>query len=195
MDLSRAANYFVRTPISGWNGTQWVADVTRVALVPFDRFISERQFGNNRRHVLVEYGDTAFDQYPVIRFGDGHVYLVGYENHDVFVDPYSRIFLLHRALYQGTVYGFTKTAAVSGMNKTAVRTSAGVYWTNVERVTLANSPEFDGITFSQTTVTLPRNCQIDTDNEILIDGRYYDIKEVNKMSGFVECRALQKRSS
>lgn len=195
MDLAQAANYFARTAIDGWNGTTWVSHVAEVALLPFDRFISERTFGNNRRHILVPYENTAYAAYPVIRFPDRHIYLVGFENHDVFVDPYSRIILLHRAPYVGTLYQFTKTTAASGVGRTMARAPMGTFWCNVDRTTLANSQEFESVSLTQSTILLPRNCPIDTEHEMAIDGDYYDIKETNKTAGFIECRAVKKRSS
>jgi hypothetical protein len=53
MGLKTAANYFVRTPIYGWNGTTFVPTGAKGALDPYDRFVSEREFGLKRRMLLV----------------------------------------------------------------------------------------------------------------------------------------------
>jgi len=195
MNLSKAANYFAQSPVSGWNGTDWDEEVSLVTLLPFDRFISEREFGNKRRHLLVPEKDPLFHNYSVIRFdASNEVYLVGLTNHDIFVDVYSQVVLVHRAQFQGTLHGWSTSTAASGMKKGASRSNLGTFWCDTERVTVTNSPEFDGISFSQMTVTLPRDCPADTDNEIAANGKFYDLKEVNTSSGFIQCRAIQKRS-
>jgi len=197
MDLEIAANYFADTLVDGWTGLAWDAEVLPVTLLPFDRFISERDFGNKRRHILVSPNTLpTLLAYPVIRFNQsGDVYMAGSVNSDIQGDSYSSVVLLHRAGGQGQVYGFTSVTSASGMASSVSRNQVGQYWCDVERVTLSNSREFDGVSFTQVTITLPSNAVIDTDNEMLFEGEYLDIREVFKASGFIQCRALSKRSS
>jgi len=196
MDLAKAATKFAKTAVAGWNGVDWDEDVSLVTLLPFDRFISEREFGNKRRHLLVPEWDTALANYSVIKFSQtGVVYLLGNENHDIFVDPYSKVALIHRAAYFGTLYGFSHTTAASGMKATATRSSLGQFWCDVERITFQQGKEFDNISYTQNAIMLPRDCPVDTDNELQAAGRFHDITEVTSASGFKICRAIQKRSS
>lgn len=195
MDLAKAATKFAKTPVAGWNGVDWDEEVSFVTLLPFDRFISERDFGNKRRHLLVPVEDSALDAYSVIRFSQTNaVYMLGYENQDIFVNPYSKVRLIHRAAYYGTLYEFTHTTAASGMKATATRSSVGDYWCDVERITFQQGKEFDNVSYTQNAIILPRNCPVDTDHELAAADRFHDITEVSVASGFKVCRAIQKRS-
>ncbi len=194
MDLSRAANYFSDTPVHGWDGTRWVNGVADVTYLPFDRFVSEREFGSKRRYVLCSADNDALDSYSVIKIGQ-EVFLVGVKNADVRGDVYSNIYLLHRATHFVDVAEFVKSTAASGFAKSVVRSVVGRYWADIERVTFSNSKEFDTIKFSQMSIYLPRDAVIDTDNEVVNGAEYYDIQEAHVSSGFTLCRALRKRSS
>jgi hypothetical protein len=195
MRLATAANRFARTPISGWNGTAWVANVTTVTLLPFDRFISEREFGNKRRFLLVRPNDTTFDTYSVIKLPSQEIYLVGMHDSDIQVDEYSRSLLIHRVQGLADLIGFTKVIKASGMAGTAVRAVLRQVWCDTERVTSSKSKEFDQIAFTQVTLTFPRDCVVDTENEVQIGGQYYTLSESYMASGFRQCRGMAKRSA
>lgn len=194
MDLGQASSYFADTPIDGWNGTGWNVGVGYITLLPYDRFISEREFGLKRRMVLTKVGDTFFDDYAVVRVG-AEVYLVGSRNMDVQGDIYSHTHMIHRAAKQLDILEFTKTASASGLAREVTRTVASQVWGDIERATVTNSKEFETIKFSQITVALPRDAVIDTDNEIFDGESYYDVQEVYPSAGFVYCRVLKKRSA
>jgi hypothetical protein len=195
MHLGSAANYFSKTRVDGWNGADWDLEIASVTLLGYDRFISERQFGIKRRMLLVRADDDLFPAYPVIRLPSNEVYLVGESNSDVSDDEYSKVYLIHRAQGIGTLYEFTQTTKASGMKGTAVRAGLGSYWCDVERVTMSNSKEFDNVVFSQMTITLPRGCPVNTDQELFMDGRYLTIQEAVEDSGFKQCRGIAKRSA
>lgn len=195
MKLGDAANYFANTPISGWNGTAWVANVTTVTLLPFDRFVSDHETSNKRRFLLIRPDDTTFDTYSVIKLPNGEAYLVGMHDSDIAVSEYSKSLLIHRAPFQVELFGFTAVKKASGMSGSVTRTSLGHYWGDTERITFTTSKEFDQIAFTQATLTLPRDCPVDTQHEIAVGGKYYTISESNMVSGFRQCRAMAKRSA
>lgn len=195
MNLAEAASYFADTPIAGWNGSGWDEEVTTVTLLPYDRSASNIEAGNKRRFLLAKVEDETFEGYSVIRLPNEQVYLVGFTNVDMVTDEYSQVVSIHRALYQIELISFTKTLAASGMAKSVARTSLGTYWGDLERTSGTNSKEFEQIAFSQTLVTLPRDCPVDTDNELSANGKFYAISEAYDTSGFKICRAMAKRSS
>jgi hypothetical protein len=195
MNLQKAATYFADTPVKGLSGDTWVDLPGKVTLLPFDRFISEREFGNKRRYALVDVDADDLAAYSVIKLTDANlIYLVGTVNYDLHESAYSSVYLLHRAAFMGEMYTFEKTVKASGMAGSVVRASAGTWNCDVERVTFSNSKEFDSIRFSEVTLTLPSDCPADTDNEVKIGDDYFDIRESYMSSGFRYCRALQKRS-
>jgi len=195
MKLATAANYFTRTPIAGWNGSKWVCHLTTASLIPYDRFISDREFGLKRRMLLIRPEDTTFDDYSVIRFPNNEIYMVGMHDSDMQMDEYSRTLLIHRAQYQVEMFQFNTVTKASGMPGNMTRASLGLYWGDAERVRSSKSKEFDHVSFTQSTLTLPRDCPIDTNNEISAGGKFYTIEESYMASGFRQCRAMAKRSS
>lgn len=53
MKLSQANSYFNSVSLDGWNGSAWIPDVIRGNLLSFDRFITERTFGQKKRMLEV----------------------------------------------------------------------------------------------------------------------------------------------
>ncbi len=196
MNLGRAVSYFSDTVISGWNGNDWDADIMHVTQLPHDQFISEREFGNKRRYILTDPTNNALQTYRTIKFNTtGEVFLVGTNNYDIREDPYSRIYLLHRAPHFGDLVDFTETLSASGMKGGVNRTVIGQHHCDVERITFSRSKEFDGTRFSEVSILFPETVAVDTGHEAVIDGQYYDIQEAYEAAGFKYCRALSKRSS
>lgn len=195
MDLQQASSWFNTTPVDGWDGSAWVSSVATLTLLPFDRFISERAFGLKRRYALLDPSSTSLETYPVIRFETGEVYLVGMRNFDIQPDPYSQVYLLHRAPYTADLVEFETDTAASGMATSPTRSTYSTVFADVDRMTSNRSREFDGIHFSDVEITLPRNAVIGTENEIVIGTDYYDVREVYSESGFIGCRALRKKSA
>lgn len=196
MNLGKAATWFSDTKVSGWNGSAWVPNVAAVTMLPHDRFISEREFGNKRRYVLCAVESTGLEAYPVIRFDDvSQTYMVGSRNFDIQVDAYSKLFLLHQVQYTATLYQFSKTTTASGMAGTVTRQSLGNVFCDVERITSASSYEFQDTNFTSVVITLPRDSVADTDHELKVGSDYYDIREAYASAGFRHCRAIRKKSA
>ena len=80
MDLSVAASYFDDTPIEGWNGSSWDQLDQEINLVVFDRFISDRNFGQRKRSASA--GAPIPPEYKVIRLPGDLIYLVESLNTD-----------------------------------------------------------------------------------------------------------------
>jgi len=196
MKLSNAASYFSRTAISGWNGTGWDEDLTVVTFLPFDRFISEREFGTKRRYVLVPKNDKTLDNYSVIRFdNEDEKFLVGVRNFDIKGTEYSKAYMLHRAVTFVDVIGFTKTYAASGTARKVERQQLNSYWADIERVTYNRSKEFNTVKFSEEKILLPREAVVETSHEIVNGSEYFDIQESYMAAGLRECRAIRKKSA
>lgn len=192
MHLKGAAGYFARTPIDGWNGLDWDLDIARGAYLPFDRFISEREFGNKRRHLLCNPDNSISENYKVVRLIN-EVFLLGVRNNDIQGSVYSHIFLLHRAPFQAALIEYTKTSSASGVSGHAVKTSVGVYHCDVERMSYMNSREFDTVRFSEMQILLPSDCPVTVAHELKIDEYFYEVEEVFPSAGFIACRAIRKR--
>lgn len=194
MGLKYAANYFARTQLWGWDGTAFVQMGVKGTLDPYDRFVSEREFGLKRRMLLVPPSTPIPEQYTVVRLGQtGPIYLRGWLNEDVYSDDtYSLIYLLHRATDVGQLIGLTRTPKASGMAFTTTDAPLGNWHCNVERVTFANSREFSQMRVTDVTITLPADCPVTSDHEFVVGGKRYVVQEDYRSSGLVQVRAQVK---
>lgn len=195
MDLKSASRYFADTPALGWNGAAWEKVDSKITLLPFDQFISEREFGNKRRYALCDSDKVGISKYTLIKLPSDVIYMVGVRNYDMQEAAYQKVHLLHLARYTGKLYSFTKAIKASGMAGTVTRTLVGTYNCDVERVSFANSQEFDTVKFTDAAVILPLDCLVDTDHEIQVDDRFYDVRESYVSAGFRYTRCLVKRST
>lgn len=196
MRLAKAANYFVKTSVSGWDGENWVDNIAKIALLPSDRFISVHEFDTHNQYALTPVESTGLDKYAVIKFTTSdQVFLVGMETEDVQGDPYSKFYLLRKVKEQGEVFKFTKVFAASGTAKGVTRTSVGKIYADVEYVTSVSSKTTTESRFSEATLYLPRDTVIESDFEIKLGTSFWDVRDVRKNSGLITCRALRKQSA
>lgn len=194
MGLKQAANYFARTPILGWNGSRFVPTRAKGAFDPYDRFVSEREFGLKRRMLLVSPENPIPDNYSVIRLGPtGPICLKGWMNEDIDgLETYSLIYLVLISRETGQLIQLTKAAKASGMAFGTTDTILGTWHCSTERVTYTNSPEFHELRVTDSTITLPSNCPINADHEFAANGKRYVVQEAYKTAGFVQVRAQVK---
>ena len=194
MGLKRVANFFARTPLYGWNGTAFVNTGCKGALQPYDRFVSEREFGAKRRMLLVNPDTPIPSQYTVVRLNsDGPIYMVGWLNKDVQDDQtYSLIYLLHQVTETGQLIALVKNIKASGMVGVVTDNILGTWHCNSERITFNNSREFNEVRITDATLTLPNNCPVTIDHEFAIGNSRYVIQEVYKTSGLLQVRAQLK---
>jgi hypothetical protein len=195
MDLRQASTYFITDTIDGWNGTAWVPAVTKGDLLPFDRFIADRDYVGLGRNLLLDPEDTALDLYSVIRLVSGDIYLVGNQNFDIQNGVYSRVISVYRTQHQATLLGFVKTYSASGVAGAITRGNLGAYHCSIERVTFGASKEFDHTRLTESLISLPRECPVKTDNELQVGTDFYNVLEVFDFQGFVRARATKKKST
>jgi hypothetical protein len=191
MNLANAATYFSSTPVSGWNGTAWVDNISTVTFLAYDKSLS----ANKRRFILVDPADTVLGLYPVIKVPNGEMYAVGRSDSDIEISEYGRSVLLHRVFDQIAVRGTTPTVKASGMPGSAVRSTLGLYWGDIERGGYSASKEFDNINFTQNIITFPRDCPVGSEHELSVNGQFFAVSEYWHEAGFVQCRAMRKRST
>lgn len=194
MGLKAAASFFARTPLYGWSGTDFQDLSIKGSLQPYDRFVSEREFGLKRRMLLVNPDTPIPADCFVVRVGTtGPAYLVGKTNQDITDDaPYSLVYLVCAAPVIGELIALTKTAKASGMAFGTVDQSLGLWHCDVERLTFSNSSEFPQTRISEVLLTFPANCPANTDHEFEVAGKRYVLQEVYHTAGFIQARSQMK---
>lgn len=181
MKLKQAIQHFAHTSVDGWNQAtgEWSLDIAKGNILTFDRFITERTFGQKKR-IFQMAGETGLSAtYEAIRDPAGNVYLVTAKNVDIAQDTvYNNIYLVQRADYTGEMLSMVTGTAASGTPMGNTPTVVATFPMDFDKLTSANSGEFDGVIYSGMIGVLPASVPITTDHEIRVDGITYDVLEV-----------------
>jgi len=194
MDVSEAADWFATTPLEGWNGTAWVADVALGDFQVYDRFITERTFGAKKRIFLQPEAhrlDTSL--YRLVRTPEGTQWIVVADNMDISgVESYQNTLLLLEASYSADIIEFTTTTLASGQESNPVPSVVGTTVCDVDRFSIDRSDDFSTVVYGVVKVVVPGDITLDTDHELLIDGAYYEVQEVSRELLTNAARALRR---
>lgn len=179
MDLSIAAGYFDNTPIEGWNGTSWDSLVVEVNFVVFDRFISDRNFGQRKREATSAVEIPS--QYGVIRIPGDRIYLIEAHNTDTkHGEVYSHIYLLHEAPQTLDIVRLVAGAdRPSGAPGAAVPTIVAPNLNcDLERYNSLGSEEFVNIRTQVYSLYFPPGTDIRSSDTVVINSIDYVVREV-----------------
>lgn len=198
-DLARALGRHAHTPILGWNATTsaWVDTGLRGRLQAYDRFITERDFGQRKRILTLAGDKTLPSPYAVIRLGASTtVYLLESLNNDIEGEVvYATTFALHQAPFHVQVCKETTTVLQSGVKKkTGAETVLFDTWVNLSRYSAVDSREFPLSDFTIYTVYFPRNVAPTTDMYVrrLDTNEVLDITEVFQSLEIPAARAQRR---
>jgi len=183
MDLGRAANRFTNSPISYWDATSqdWIPSGCNGALQVFDRFVTERTFGQKKRIMLVGRDDKLADDITVIKLdGSEQAFMVEKFNEDVrHGDLYSYIYLIHEAAFLANICKTITTVNAAGVKITAGEDVIETNWIDIDRFSGAPSRKFEETEYTVTTMTFPKGSAVDTDSYIkLSNGERYNVDEI-----------------
>jgi len=184
MDLGRAANKFTNSPIYYWDKdlVDWYPTECNGALQAFDRFVTERTFGQKKRILLVGRDEKLDADIDIIRLeGSEESFLVEKYNEDVrFGDLYSYIYLIHEAaFYVDICKDVFQTNSAGAKVGTGTKTVIESTWIDIDRFTAAPSRTFEETEYTVTTMTFPKNSIVDTDCYLLLpNGDRYNVDEI-----------------
>lgn len=182
MKLAQAIDYYSSLSVCGWDGTKWIPDICRGAFLPFDRFITERTFGQKKRLFMTNSDIGLLECYSTIRAGDAGVYLLGARNVDIddLSDIYNHIYLLVQAADTAEVLEVQTDVAASGTPYNKQLVVAGTYHCDVDKFSNKSASMVFDVTFSQVKITLPGDAVVSTDSEIRVNDIVYDVKDVDR---------------
>lgn len=184
MNLSRAHGKHAKTPIYYWDpiGYEWLDTGMTGRLQVYDRFISERTFGQKKRVLTMAGLQPINDDWSTIRLGDSEtVFLVENLNEDIEGEGvYASTYSLREAPY--VVYLCSRAEVVSA-SKVKVLGDEQIHaeiWVDMERYSAVDSREFDNTDYSIFTVSFPKGLIITTDMYIrrASDDAIFDINEI-----------------
>lgn len=195
MGIKHAANRFLRTPIDGWDGEQWLSDITQGSLRTSNRPEANNDSSVKLRNLLTSPDRPIPPNISLIRFGaPDNVYMVGRSSSDVSGSVYSTNVALRRAYYTCTIDTFISQKATSGMNTKPIRTAIGHYACDHEYVNASAAKDLPTIKFGDALVILPKRTFVDTTHEISIGTDFYEVEATYEFSGLVYCRCVVKRT-
>lgn len=193
MKLSQANSYFNSVPVDGWDGSAWVAAVAYGDFMAFDRFITERSFGQKKRMFEVGGSRTIPAQYEVVRTPDGRRYMVVADNKDIEAsEVYGTTYLLQEAQHTFSIVRNVPTVSASGLPNGNTPTVVATGFCDLERYSAENSREFDTVKYSSHVIVLPASVALTPDDQIIVDDTSYAVTEVNSLLKVKEVRALKR---
>ena len=196
MKLSQAISHFSTVTVDGWDQTagKWIYGVAKGAILTFDRFITERSFGQKKR-LFQMAGETGLpSNIDAIRDPYGVRYLVGYMNNDIsHEERYNNVYLVQRADYDAELITLTSQVASSGAPTGKQLTVSATFPMDLDKISSSRSSEFEGVYYSGFVASAPMSLGITTDHEIRLNGTLYDIEEVYEAVG-IQGMKLNKRS-
>lgn len=181
MEMSRVTGKFCTTPVFGLDQTTgtWVDLGVMASLETYDRFISERSFGQKKR-VLVTQRETPIpEEISQIRVGDFlDVFLVESLNPDMAETTYELVYSLRSARYSAVLCQRAGQQRLSGVIIGDVEQELETLWVDLERFGVAESREFDAVDYTIYTVTLPRHSQVKPGQYLKVGTQRYKVEEV-----------------
>jgi hypothetical protein len=185
VDLSLASSIFNTIWVDGWDpagaGT-WVRKVSQGTMQVYDRFVSDRTFGEKKRILAIgkRKGLVLPPQYGVIRLPDGKVYMVEYINQDVANDEsYSSVYMLHEATFRAGIYEFVASTLPSGLAGPAVKTLVTTYWGDQDKFSSGPS-EFEQARRETEAIWLERGAVVQASQQVVVNGLSYMPREITK---------------
>lgn len=183
MDLGRASGKFANSPILKWDSitADWADTEYKGALQVFDRFVTERTFGQKKRIMLVDGGCKLDDEIKVLRLqGSEESFIVEKFNEDVrFGSLYSYIYLLHESPYYVDVIKTEEETNSAGVDIGTTEAIIESTWMDMDRFSAAPSREFEDTEMTILSMTFPNGSQVDTDCHVkTANGERYNVDEI-----------------
>jgi len=177
--LGQAVKYHSDITLDGLDlsGT-WHPAVSTGKLEPFSRFISARDFGVVKRQFQSSNETLLSAGYNTVRSPTGEVYILQALNKDLGPEVYNNVYLLQQASNKVEILSNVTDVASSGLPTANIEKVESEVYGYLSRLSSQSSDEFEQVKYTGSTLTLPGNCKISTDNLVRIDGNYYDVMEV-----------------
>ena len=197
MKLSQAINYHSSVPLEGReaDGSWSSSEIALGSFLTFDKFITDRSFGQKKRLFQCHSGSPIPTAYNIVRCqGDTKPYLIVAVNDDIggIRNPskYNSIYLLQEAAYTIEILSETVVPKASGSGGDMVEVVDLTTLADRERVSSRSSEEFSSVTHTTMIFTLPGTATLTTDNRLRVDGGVvYDVLEVWGEMNIMKARA------
>lgn len=190
MHLGMSASYFNKTWVDGWNGNTWDAAVSRGTLQPYDRFVSDRTFGEKKRIFAIGSAyDPIPDAYKVIRLPDGKAYMLEAATGDLDGNgTYSQVYVMREAPFRAEILVPANETLPSGMPGNTVMRPEYSTWCDLDKMSSIPA-ENDAVRREIEQIFLPAGTLIKEDYELLVCGQKYRPREITRHADLTYLRA------
>ena len=184
MDLSRAAEKFATTEILYLDpvSDQWYPTGLFGSLQVYDRFITDRAFGQKKRILTLPGDEPLPTEHGNFMLEGGSVkYILESLNEDIrYNRTYAQTYMLHAAPVEAQILRDVTTTLASGAKSITGQTVVETHWIDAERYRGEGSKTFDDVDYTVATLTLPKTATIDTSDKIKFveTGAEYTISEI-----------------
>lgn len=178
MLLQEVAHRFCQTPLFYFTNNSWRQADVLCRVPPYDRFISDRAFGQKKRLLQIP-GDQDLPTSNYYRVGraNSRTFMIESLNEDQDEHgEYLNIHMIREAHDQCRIMIQDTTAQrPSGVSK-PTWVEQGLCWVDLDRFGVLRSSELD-VDYTSYTITLPKNVQLPDDCRLIIDNQSYAITE------------------
>lgn len=176
MLLEETVEELYQTPLFAHDGTAWTLQPQKCALAAYDRFISDRAFGQKKRVLLTPGNqplDTIDKYYRVGTANSEGTFIIESQNEDLNeFGSYLNVYMLREVQSPLRVLAWDETAKnAAGVPIRQRRIISDWHWCDLERYGAANSTEVM-VTFSTYTLTTSRNVELPEDCRLEVDLGY-----------------------
>ncbi len=184
MRLSRAHSRHAKSTVYYWDpiGYEWLDSGLRARLQVYDRFISERSFGQKKRILTLSGLAEIQDDQSIIRVGDSQtVFLVESLNEDVSGEEvYASTYSVREAPFEVELCQKEVISTASGAQVLGEEQILAPTWVDIERYSAVDSREFPNTDYTVYTVSFPKGLVLSTDMYLrrISDGMVLDINEL-----------------
>lgn len=180
MDLSLVAETFCNTPVYWYDpvGQTWQLHDVTCRVPPYDRFISDRAFGQKKR-IIHTPGGRYLPTTKYLRIGtpDGKIFMVESVNPDRDEHgEYLNTYMVREATVPIKVLEQKVVKQASGAKRVADWEPVATIWGDLERFGVLRSGELP-VDFTSFTVTLPIEITLPADCRLEIAGQLYAVTE------------------
>lgn len=195
-NLSRSIGAFAKTPVLGWNGSAWVDTGLRGRLQAYDRFITERDFGQRKRILTLAGDHTIAPLQNVLRLkGANTVYLLESIIEDLSASNlYATTWALHEAAFPIQICKQDTVITQSGVKVKSAEQVLANSWADITRYSSVDSREFSNTDYTIYTAYFAKGTVLDTDMYVrrLDNGDVLDINEVFQALELPAARCLSR---
>jgi hypothetical protein len=184
VDLARVTGKFATNKIYALDpvSNSWRDTGVCGGLQVYDRFITDRSFGQKKRILTLGNGQVLPTEYGTFMLeGGSSRYLLESLNEDVrFNGVYGNSYLVHTASVEVELLNDLVTERASGAKEVTGQEVVATHWADIERIGAERSKELGEVNYTTVEIAFPKIAVLDTSLTVRVTstGAIYNIEQV-----------------